>query len=109
MAARKLWLAGLVRVPGAIELDAGAVRVLRESGRSLLPVGVRAVRGEFGRGEVVACVSESGSEVARGLVNYDAREVYEIMGKPSTQITQCLGYTREPELIHRDNLVLSGS
>jgi len=82
--------------------------VLRESGRSLLPVGVRAVRGEFGRGEVVACVSESGSEVARGLVNYDAREVHAIMGKPSTQIAQCLGYTREPELIHRDNLVLSG-
>ena len=98
-----------MRVPGAIELDAGAVRVLRESGRSLLAVGVRAVRGDFGRGEVVACMDDAGAEVARGLVNYDAREVRAIMGKPSTEIAQCLGYTREAELIHRDNLVLSDS
>lgn len=108
IAARKQWLAGLVRVPGAIEIDAGAVRVLQDSGRSLLAVGVREVRGEFGRGEVVACINALGDEVARGLVNYDAREVRAIMGKASTQITHCLGYTREPELIHRDNLVLSG-
>jgi len=107
MAARKQWLAGLVRVPSAVELDAGAVRVLRESGRSLLPVGVRGVRGEFGRGEVVACLNDAGNEIARGLVNYDAREVRAIMGKPSNKIMQSLGYTREPELIHRDNLVLS--
>ena len=92
-----------------VELDAGAIRVLRESGRSLLPVGVRRVDGEFGRGEVVSCVSDSGGEVARGLVNYDAREVRAIMGKASNQIAQCLGYTREPELIHRDNLVLADS
>lgn len=109
MAARKQWLAGLVRVAGSIELDAGAVRVLQDSGRSLLAVGVADVRGEFGRGEVVACVSASGAEIARGLVNYDAREVRAIMGKPSAEIAQSLGYTREPELIHRDNLVLSDS
>jgi glutamate 5-kinase len=109
IAARKQWLASLVRVPGTIELDAGAVRVLRDSGRSLLPVGVREVRGDFGRGEVVGCIDDAGAEVARGLVNYNAREVRAIMGKPSAQIADLLGYTREPELIHRDNLLLSNS
>lgn len=109
LAARKQWLAGQVRVRGKLELDDGAVRVLRGSGRSLLSVGVRAVAGEFGRGEVVACVDAAGVEVARGLVNYDAGEVRAIMGKPSSAIVNVLGYMREPELIHRDNLVVAGA
>jgi glutamate 5-kinase len=108
LAARKQWLAGQVRVRGRLELDDGAVTVLRRSGRSLLAVGVRGVAGDFGRGEVVACVDARGVEVARGLVNYDASEVRAIMGKPSSGILASLGYMREPELIHRDNLVVTG-
>jgi glutamate 5-kinase len=105
--ARKQWLAGMVRIPGSLELDAGAVRVLRESGRSLLPVGVRAVTGQFDRGDMVLCVDQEGREVARGLVNYSADEARRIMGKPSVEIAPLLGYQGDEELIHRDNLVLS--
>ena len=106
MAARKQWLAGQVRVRGRLELDDGAVAVLTASGRSLLAVGVRGAEGDFGRGEVVACVDARGREVARGLVNYDAAEVQAIKGQPSGRIRELLGYMREPELIHRDNLVV---
>jgi len=106
LAARKQWLAGVVRVRGRLHLDAGAVDVLRRSGRSLLAVGVRAVDGAFGRGEVVSLLAPDGEEVGRGLVNYDASEVTQLVGKPSSQTAQILGYAREPELIHRDNLVL---
>ena len=106
LAARKQWLAGQVRVRGRLALDAGAVKVLTESGRSLLAVGVSAVDGEFERGEVVACLDGQGREVARGLVNYDASEVRAIAGQPSGRIAELLGFVREPELIHRDNLVL---
>jgi glutamate 5-kinase len=80
--------------------------VLREAGRSLLPIGVKAVEGEFTRGELVACDDPEGREVARGLINYSAAEARKIIGHPSTQIEQILGYVDEPELIHRDNLVL---
>jgi glutamate 5-kinase len=104
--ARKQWLAGMVRIPGSLELDAGAVRVLRESGRSLLPVGVRAVAGQFERGDMVLCVDQDGREVARGLVNYGADEARRIMGRPSVEIAPLLGYQGDEELIHRDNLVL---
>ncbi|HHH47925.1 MAG TPA: glutamate 5-kinase [Gammaproteobacteria bacterium] len=106
-AARKQWLAGHLQLRGSLRLDAGAVKVLRESGRSLLPVGVVAVEGEFDRGEAVACVDESGREIARGLVNYDAAEARRIMGRPSRELESILGYVGEPELIHRDNLVLT--
>jgi glutamate 5-kinase len=82
------------------------VKVLRESGRSLLPVGVQQVQGDFRRGELVACVDESGAEVARGLVNYDAEEARRIQGQASERIEAILGYVDEPELIHRDNLVV---
>jgi glutamate 5-kinase len=109
VAARKQWLAGQLRVRGHLEIDAGAAEVLRRSGRSLLAVGVRRVEGDFGRGEVVMCVDENGVEVARGLVNYDANEVRRIMGRPSSDISPVLGYKREPELIHRDNLVVTGA
>jgi glutamate 5-kinase len=105
-AARKRWLAGHLQVRGKLSLDDGAVRVLRAEGRSLLPVGVRAISGQFRRGEVVSCVDALGKEVARGLINYDAEEARRIMGQPSSRIPEILGYTDEPELIHRDNLVL---
>lgn len=106
LAARKLWLAGTLHVRGRLRLDAGACRVLREQGKSLLPVGVTAVEGDFERGELVSCVDESGREVARGLVNYGAREAQAIKGLPSSRLEEVLGYLREPELIHRDNLAL---
>jgi len=105
-AARKRWLAGQLQVRGRLTLDDGAVRVLKESGRSLLPVGISAVSGEFIRGEVVACQDSSGREIARGLVNYSAQETLRIQGKPSREIKSILGYIDEDELIHRDNLVL---
>ncbi|MCK5640038.1 MAG: glutamate 5-kinase [Gammaproteobacteria bacterium] len=106
LAARKQWLAGQLQVRGQLTLDAGAINVLRESGRSLLAVGVKAVAGDFARGEMVACVDEDGKEVARGLVNYQASETELIMGQPSHRIEELLGYIDEPELIHRDNLIL---
>lgn len=106
VAARKRWLAGQLQVKGRLELDDGAVRVLRESGRSLLAVGVRGVSGSFSRGELVSCTNAQGDEVARGLVNYSAEEARRIMGQSSAKIESLLGYVDEPELIHRDNLVV---
>ena len=105
-AARKRWLAGHLQVRGQLVVDDGAVRVLRESGRSLLAVGVKRVVGEFSRGEMVACVDLQGREIARGLVNYNSRESDRIKGVPSSRIQDILGYQDEEELIHRDNLVL---
>jgi glutamate 5-kinase len=107
MAARKRWLAGMTASRGELVLDAGAVTVLRERGKSLLAVGVTAVKGDFERGELVICVAPDGREVGRGLVNYSAAETRRIKGLPSDRIEQILGYLYEPELIHRDNLVLS--
>lgn len=106
VAARKQWLAGQLQIRGKLVLDAGAVKVLRESGRSLLPVGVKAVEGQFLRGEIVACVDLAGVEIARGLVNYSAEETTRIMGQASDKIEAILGYLDEPELIHRDNIVV---
>lgn len=104
--ARKQWLAGHLQMRGQLVLDEGAVRVLHQSGRSLLAVGVSAVEGDFTRGDMVACVDSQGQEVARGLVNYHVAEVRKIMGHSSDQIESLLGYVDEAELIHRDNLVL---
>ena len=106
IAARKQWLAGQLQIRGKLTLDDGAVKVLRQSGKSLLPVGVKAVDGQFARGEVVLCVDLAGREVARGLVNYSAEETARILGKPSDRIESILGYVDEPELIHRDNMVV---
>ena len=106
LAARKRWLAGQLQPRGRLFLDDGAVRVLRQAGRSLLPVGVTAVEGDFRRGDVVSCCDGGGSPIARGLVNYAADEARRIIGQPSERIEQLLGYVDEPELIHRDNLVL---
>lgn len=105
-AARKQWLASHLEVRGCLVLDQGAVRALREKGRSLLAVGVKEVRGAFNRGEVVACIDEAGHEVARGLVNYDGLETDRIKGHPSSAFEDILGYLDDDELIHRDNLVL---
>ena len=106
-AARKRWISGQLQTRGTLVIDDGAVRVLREQGKSLLPVGVKAVRGDFTRGDMVICVDLQGKEIARGLVNYHADEAQKIIGKPSTQLMQLLGYEGDKELIHRDNMVLS--
>ena len=108
LAARKRWLAGQIKVDGRLGLDDGAARMLRESGSSLLAVGVRGVQGNFERGAFVACYDPQGRETARGLVNYSSTETEKIMGHPSNRIASLLGYVDEPELIHRDNLVLMG-
>ena len=106
LAARKQWLAGHLQMRGTLTLDAGAVKALTVDGKSLLPVGVRAVEGNFRRGEMVACVGPDGQEVARGLANYAAAEAQKIVGLPTDRIEAVLGYIDEPELVHRDNLVL---
>ena len=104
--ARKQWLASMVQIRGRLILDSGAIRVLLSSGRSLLPVGVTEVAGEFGRGDLVSCADKNGNEVARGLVNYDYSEAKRIIGLSSSDIQMALGYGGEHELIHRDNLIL---
>ena len=104
--ARKYWLASLAEPDNRVVLDAGAVKALRESGRSLLPVGVKAVHGSFVRGETITCVDENGVEIARGLVNYSAEEADKIAGQASDKIESILGYVDEAELIHRDNMAL---
>ena len=104
--ARKQWLADHLQVSGKVALDAGAVRALRVDGKSLLPIGVKQVSGEFQRGAVVAILDEHGKDIARGLVNYSADEARRIAGNASGEIESILGYVDEPELIHRDNLVL---
>jgi glutamate 5-kinase len=106
LGARKQWLADHVQLAGRLTLDHGAVRALATDGKSLLPVGVVAVDGEFERGEVVGCFDPGGCEVARGLVNYSAQETRRILRKPSSEIEAILGYVDEPELIHRDNMVI---
>jgi len=104
--AKKQWLADHLRVAGKVTLDDGAVKALREDGKSLLPIGIVAVQGSFERGEVVACINPEGIEIARGLVNYSSAETTRIMRQPSTAIAGILGYIDEVELIHRDNLIL---
>jgi glutamate 5-kinase len=106
LAARKQWLADHLQVRGKLILDAGAVKALRDQRTSLLPIGVFDVAGEFERGEVVGCCGPDGAEIARGLVNYSAAETRRILKTPSSEIEARLGYVDEPELIHRDNLVL---
>ena len=106
LAARKQWLADHVQVRGTVTIDDGAARVLARDGKSLLPIGVTGCRGDFDRGEVVACVTADGREVARGLINYSSAETLRILRRPSSEIESILGYVDDPELIHRDNLVL---
>ncbi|MBU3724412.1 MAG: glutamate 5-kinase [Burkholderiaceae bacterium] len=106
IAARKQWLADQLQTRGRLMLDAGAVKVLLEQGKSLLPIGVTGTEGEFERGDLVSCVSPVGQEIGRGLVNYGANDVRRIMRRPSNEIESILGFVEEPELIHRDNLIL---
>ena len=106
MLAKKQWMADHLRVSGELHLDAGAVKVLRTDGKSLLPVGVIGVEGSFERGDVVACLDPQGQTVARGLVNYSSAETDRILRQPSSEIASILGYVDEAELIHRDNLIL---
>ncbi len=106
VSARQQWLLAQ-QVKGRIVLDEGAVSVIRQQGKSVLPVGVVGVEGQFSRGELVICTDCSGREVARGLVNYNADEATRLIGQPSSQIESILGYVDEPELIHRDNLVMT--
>lgn len=106
--ARKQWLGSQLQSRGTLTLDEGAVQAVRSSGKSLLPVGVKAVSGQFQRGDVVVCVDQLGREVARGLVNYTAEEASKLAGQPTSAIERILGYMEEDCLIHRDNLVLSG-
>lgn len=106
VASRKQWMAGQMKTAGTYVLDKGAVDVLLSAGKSLLPVGVIDVQGEFSRGACVKCVTESGKEIARGLSNYSSVEAAKIQGENSDVIANLLGYGGESELIHRDNLVL---
>ena len=103
--ARKQWLASLLHAKGQLVLDDGAVRGVSEQGRSLLPIGITAVSGEFQRGDLVSCIDSAGRERARGLVNYTAEEAAALIGKSSDQIEATLGYCGDEEMIHRDNLV----
>ena len=106
LSARKQWMADHLRLRGKLVLDAGAIKALVLEGKSLLPVGVRAVEGEFEPGDVVACVDSAGKECARGLVNYSSADTRRIMGQPSAQIADILGVMPESELMHRDNLII---
>ncbi len=106
-AARKLWMADHLQLAGSVRVDDGAARALTALGRSLLPVGVREVTGDFHRGDVIAVMDVGGKELARGLSNYASAEVRLLLGRASAEIEGLLGYVAEPELIHRDNLVMS--
>jgi len=103
--ARKQWLAGQLHVKGWVCLDAGAAKAIREQGKSLLPVGVTEVGGQFQRGELIECRDRDHQVLARGLTNYSSQDIAQIKGCSSALIAERLGFISEPELIHRDNLV----
>jgi glutamate 5-kinase len=105
--ARKQWMADHLQLRGSVVIDDGAVTKLRHDGKSLLPIGMVAVEGDFARGDVIAIVDASGHEIARGLANYAAAEARLLCRKPSGEMEALLGYVAEPEMVHRDNLVLS--
>ena len=105
--ARKQWMADHLQLRGSITVDKGAVDKVRQEGKSLLPIGMTAVEGEFSRGEVIAILDPQGVEIARGLANYASAEARLLCRKPSGEIEASLGYIAEPEMVHRDNLVLS--
>ena len=106
LTARRQWMVDHLHTSGEVVLDAGAVQKLTQEGKSLLPIGVIAVKGEFGRGQVITCVDEAGRPIARGLTSYTGSEVRRIMRHSSHEIEAILGYIEGPELVHRDNLVL---
>ena len=104
--ARKRWLADQLRAKGTLTLDEGACRVLTEKGSSLLAVGVTACQGEFLRGDLVSCINRHGEEIARGLSNYSVADTRRILGKSSDKFDSVLGFAGEPELVHRDNMII---
>lgn len=106
MQARKQWIADHLQLRGSVMVDAGAVTKLRDEGKSLLPIGMTAVDGDFSRGDVIAIRDTAGLEMARGLANYASAEARLICRKPSSEFERLLGYVAEPEMVHRDNLVL---
>jgi glutamate 5-kinase len=106
LSARKQWMADHLRLRGRLVLDDGAIKALRAEGKSLLPIGVRSVQGRFEPGDVVACVDKNGHECARGLVNYSSSDARRIVGKPTSSLAEILGILSEPELMHRDNLII---
>ncbi len=105
--ARKQWMADHLQLRGSITIDEGAVAKVRDEGKSLLPIGMVSVDGEFSRGEVIAIRDGKGLEIARGLTNYASAEARLLCRKPSSDFEALLGYAAEPEMVHRDNLVLS--
>ena len=105
--ARKQWLAVHLQMRGAVVVDAGAAAKVRDEGKSLLPIGMLQVEGEFSRGDVIAVRDETGLEIARGLANYASAEARLLCRKPSSEFERLLGYAAEPEMLHRDNLVLT--
>jgi glutamate 5-kinase len=107
LTARKLWMVDHLQLRGAVTVDDGAARKVRDEGKSLLPIGMTAVQGEFHRGDVIAVRSPDGIELARGLANYGSSEARLIARRPSSDIGELLGYAAEPEMIHRDNMVLA--
>lgn len=106
LTARKQWMADHLQTAGKVVLDAGAVQKLSAEGKSLLPIGVIEVLGEFGRGDVITCSDQSGRAISRGISNYSSSEARRIMRRPSSEILTILGFVEEPELVHRDNMVL---
>jgi glutamate 5-kinase len=107
LTARKQWLADHLLLKGRVVVDAGAAKAVRSGGKSLLPIGVVEVDGEFQRGDVIACLDPDGREIARGLVNYSSAQTRQIARRPTGEIEAVLGFIEEPELIHRDNLVVT--
>jgi glutamate 5-kinase len=105
--ARKQWIADHLQLRGSVTVDAGAVAKLRGEGKSLLPIGMTAVDGDFSRGDVIAIRDASGVEMARGLANYASAEARLLCRKPSSEFEKLLGYVAEAEMVHRDNLVLT--
>jgi glutamate 5-kinase len=104
--ARKQWMADHLQMRGAVTVDAGAANKVREEGKSLLPIGMVEVEGDFSRGDVIAIRDPSGLEIARGLANYSSTEARLLCRKSSAAFEKLLGYAAEPEMVHRDNLVL---
>jgi len=107
MQARKQWIADHLQLRGSVTVDDGAVDKLRDEGKSLLPIGMTAIDGDFSRGDVIAIRDALGAEMARGLANYASAEARLICRKPSSEFEKLLGYAAEPEMVHRDNLVLT--
>ena len=109
LASRKYWIANTLKPRGRLIIDDGAKKALLEKGKSLLPSGITAVEGEFVPGDPVVCVDQTGANLAKGLVNFDASDVRKIMGLKTVQISAALGHKDYDEVIHRDNMVVTAN